>query len=130
MAEIQKVAERVEEILGMKGKVEEDVCSLEKKRKELDVELEGRKFKGEVSIEVKFESLESDGTALNYAEITLLEEEIPAFTKALTENGLAPTAIHNHWVTAQPNILYLHLQKVDNPERFAENFSSALNTLK
>lgn len=130
MQETKKVAERVEDILGMKAKVEEEVCSLEKKRKELDVKLEGRKFKGEVSIEVKFESLESDGTALNYAEITLLEEEIPAFTKVLTDNGLAPTAIHNHWVKAEPNILYLHLQKVDNPENFAENLSAALKTLK
>ncbi len=129
MPDIQEIAKTFGDILGVETEVEDGMCEAEKER-DLDVTVQGRPFKSELSMEIHFESLEEDGTALNHAEIVVLPEEIPDFTRALGKNDLTITALHNHWLFAEPNIKYLHVQAVEKPEDFARKLSNAISVLK
>ncbi|SDL89673.1 DUF1259 domain-containing protein [Sediminibacillus halophilus] len=129
MPDIQEIAKTFGDILGVEAEVEDGMCEAEKER-DLDVTVQGRPFKSELSMEIHFESLEEDGTALNHAEIVVLPEEIPEFTRTLGKNDLTITALHNHWLFAEPNIKYLHVQSVEKPEIFAQKLSNAISVLK
>lgn len=129
MSNIEEIAKRFGDILGAEAEVEEGMAEIEKER-DLDVTVQGRPFKSELSMEIHFESLADDGTALNHAEIVVLPEEIPDFTRALGKNDLTITALHNHWLFAEPNIKYLHVQSVEKPEEFAQKLADSIKVLK
>ncbi|SDZ86555.1 protein of unknown function [Thalassobacillus cyri] len=129
MANIEEIAKKFGEILDVEVEIEDEMVEAEKER-DLDVTVQGRPFKSELSMEIHFESLEDDGTALNHAEIVLLPEEIPEYTKALGKNDLTITALHNHWLFAEPSIKYLHVQSVEKPEEFAQKLANANEVLK
>lgn len=80
--------------------------------------------------EVMFESLDQNGVALNMAEIAILPEEIPLFTKKLADQGLIISALHNHWIFTKPNLLYIHFQSVEPPLQFARKTAAALSVLR
>lgn len=129
MADLERIAKRFGEILDAEVSTEDGMGAVEKER-DLDVTVQGRPFKSELSMEIHFEALEEDGTALNHAEIVLLPEEIPDFTRALGKNDLTITALHNHWLFAEPSIKYLHVQSVEKPEDFAQKLADSIKVLK
>ncbi|SFK32926.1 protein of unknown function [Halobacillus dabanensis] len=129
MADLESIAQRFGEILDAEVSTEDGMGAVEKER-DLDVTVQGRPFKSELSMEIHFEALEEDGTALNHAEIVLLPEEVPDFTRALGKNDLTITALHNHWLFAEPNIKYLHVQSVEKPEGFAQKLADSIKVLE
>ena len=129
MSNIEEIAKRFGEILGAETEASDGIAEASKPR-DLDVTVQGRPFRSELSMEIHFESLEEDGTALNHAEIVLLPEEIPDFTRALGKNDLTISALHNHWLFAEPSIKYLHVQSVEKPEEFARKLAESLKVLK
>lgn len=76
--------------------------------------------------EIMFESLDQNGIALNMAEVAILPEEVPLFTKKLVDQGIIISALHNHWIFTEPNILYIHFQSVEPPLTFAKKTSLPL----
>ncbi|WP_077622827.1 DUF1259 domain-containing protein [Sediminibacillus massiliensis] len=126
---INELAKNFGDILNAEPEVENGMCEVEIER-DLDVTVQGRPFKSELSMEIHFESLEDDGTALNHAEIVVLPEEIPEFTRTLGKNDLTVTALHNHWLFAEPSIKYLHVQSVEKPEEFAQKLAESIKVLK
>ncbi|TLS38165.1 DUF1259 domain-containing protein [Pseudalkalibacillus caeni] len=128
MADMKSLCDEFSTILGGKGKAEKGVCSVEVPR-DLDVKVQGKKFKSEVKGEIHFESLDEDGKALNMGELVILQEEVPAFMKKLLEQEVTITALHNHWFYSEPTILYIHFQTVEPPLDFAKKVKGAIDTL-
>lgn len=129
VANIEEIAKRFGDILGVEAEPENGMVEASKPR-DLEVTVQGRPFKSELSMEIHFESLEEDGTALNHAEIVLLPEEVPDFTIALGKNELPISALHNHWLFAEPSIMYLHVQSIEKPEEFAQKLANSFKALK
>jgi hypothetical protein len=127
--DLEAVADTLKELLGAEGEAQEGMISLEISR-DIDVKVQGRPFKSETDMEIHFEAFQEDGTALNHAEIVLLPEEVPDFTIELGKNDIPITALHNHWLFAEPAIKYLHVQTVEKPESFAKRLSEAFKVLK
>ncbi|MEC3608133.1 DUF1259 domain-containing protein [Bacillus glycinifermentans] len=117
------------QILNGEAKVEHGVCSVSIKRN-INVAVQGRPSRGIAMKEVMFESLDQHGIALNMAEIAILPEEIPLFTKRLADQGLIISALHNHWIFTKPNLLYIHFQSVEPPLIFARKTAAALSVLR
>jgi hypothetical protein len=46
---------------------------------------------------------------------------------ALTENGIAVTAIHSHMLFESPRLFFLHFWGVDEPEKLARGLKAALD---
>ena len=69
--------------------------------------------------------------AENKAAITgdfvLLADEVNPVVKALTENGIQVTAIHNHMLYDNPRLFMLHFWAVDDPGKLAKGLKAALD---
>jgi hypothetical protein len=60
-------------------------------------------------------------------DFVLLADEVNPVIKALTENGIAVTAIHNHMLYDEPRLFMLHFWAVDAPEKLAKGLKAALD---
>jgi hypothetical protein len=60
-------------------------------------------------------------------DFVLLATEVNPVVKALTENGIAITAIHNHMLYDNPRLFMLHFWAVDEPEKLAKGIKAALD---
>lgn len=129
MNHMNELCNQYANILKGKGKFHEGVCSVEMKR-DFKVLVQGRLTSSVVPAGFSFEALDKDGNALNLAEIAILEEEVPAFIHAVSQQGIIVSALHNHWIFTQPHLLYIHLQSVEPPLNFAQKLAYSLHTLR
>jgi hypothetical protein len=60
-------------------------------------------------------------------DFVLLATEVNPVLKALTENGIAVTAIHNHMLYDNPRLFMMHYWAVDDPEKLAKGLKAALD---
>jgi hypothetical protein len=60
-------------------------------------------------------------------DFVLLADEVNPVIKALTENGIIPTAIHSHMLHDEPRLFMMHFWAVDNPEKLAKGLKAALD---
>jgi len=60
-------------------------------------------------------------------DFVLLADEVNPVVKALTENGITPTAIHTHMLHDEPHLFMMHFWAVDNPEKLASGLKAALD---
>jgi hypothetical protein len=77
------------------------------------------------------------GTAINFqmdgnraaitGDFVLLADEVNRVIKALTENGIIPTAIHSHMLHDEPRLFMMHFWAVDDPEKLAKGLKAALD---
>lgn len=109
--------------------IKNGVCSVELERN-LHVTIQGFPSRSALPAGITFESLNTQGNALNLGEVAVLQEELPPFVSALVRNNLIVSAIHNHWIFTNPTILYVHFQSVESPLAFARKFAEAFSVLR
>ncbi|GIO04092.1 hypothetical protein J31TS6_01200 [Brevibacillus reuszeri] len=122
----KSLCNRLAKILGGTG-MSNDTCSIMVKRN-LNAKILGKKY--DTEHEIVIQSLDSRGNTLNTAEITLLQRDVQKFINAARRQGLRITALHNHWLFDNPRLMYLHIETVEPPIRFAKKLRRALNVLK
>lgn len=128
MYDIKQLGDQFAQILNGKAKMTKSGCSVSLKRS-FPVHILGRPSHSVLPVGISFESLDANGHALNLGEITLLEQEIPNFAKSVVGQGLMVSALHNHWIFTQPNLMYIHIQSVEPPLSFARKVANAFTTL-
>ncbi|MGJ7911097.1 DUF1259 domain-containing protein [Neobacillus sp. LXY-1] len=128
MYKMKRLGEQFAKILNGKAEMKQNGSSVSLKRT-INVLIQGRQSKMVLPVGISFESLDVNGNALNLGEITLLEQEIPNFTRSVVDQGLIVGALHNHWIFAQPNLMYIHIQSVEPPLAFARKVANAFTTL-
>jgi hypothetical protein len=131
---LKALADKLAQILGGKGKVENGVILVDIER-HLNVEIKGVKTKSPLvqQIEVSFEPVngsDEKNDFLNLAEAVLLTDDINKVISGLRTAQLDVTALHNHWLFQQPDIWYLHWLKVMPPVAFARLTAQALSSVK
>jgi Domain of Unknown Function (DUF1259) len=124
MGSFQSICEQFAQTLGGKAEIKQDVCSVSLKRS-FNARVQGKPSKTVTPVGIEFESLDQYGNALNILEIAILQEEIPSFMWAVTQQGLIVSALHNHWILMEPMILYMHVQSVEPPLQFAKKLAKA-----
>ena len=129
MNDLYSIGNRFAHILKGQCKINQGVCSVTLHRN-FTVLVQGRKSRSVVPVGITFESLDQNGVALNLAEITLLQEEIPTFIHSIIKQGMIVSALHNHWIFTEPAILYLHIQSVEPPIGFARKIAHSFSVLK
>lgn len=60
-------------------------------------------------------------------DFVLLPDEVNLVVKALTENGITPTAIHSHMLHDEPRLFMMHFWAVGDPEKLAAGLKAALD---
>ncbi|MEK3889703.1 DUF1259 domain-containing protein [Bacillus sp. FSL K6-3431] len=122
------LCEQFARILKGTSKIEKGVCSVSMHRN-INVIIQGRPSTTVIPVGVLYESLDHNGNSLNLAEIAILQEEIPAFMQAVTQQGIIVSALHNHWLYMKPMIMYIHLQSIEPPLNFAHKIAYAFSFL-
>jgi len=59
-------------------------------------------------------------------DFVLLAGEVNPVIKILIDNGITPTALHNHMIHDSPRLFMMHFWAVDNPEKLAKGLAQAL----
>ena len=67
------------------------------------------------------------GKAAITGDFVLLGSEVNAVIKALRENAIQVTALHNHMLTEQPRLLFMHFWANDDPAKLAKGLRAALD---
>ncbi|MBI3363382.1 MAG: DUF1259 domain-containing protein, partial [Ignavibacteriae bacterium] len=65
--------------------------------------------------------------AATTGDFVLLADEVNPVIRALTENGLAVTAVHNHMLNEMPRLFFVHFWGYDDPEKIARGLRAALD---
>ncbi|WP_231293235.1 DUF1259 domain-containing protein [Sporosarcina sp. P33] len=116
-------------ILNGKSNIQNGSCSVSLHRT-FGVRMMGKDASSILGVGVNFQDLDNQGNALNISETAVLQEEVPAYVYALTQQGIAVSAVHNHWlVTDPPQIMYVHAQSVEPPLQFAQKMKYAFSQL-
>jgi hypothetical protein len=107
------------------------VCTAQALRNNIRVNILGRRSRSALTLPQlhSFENVRADGTALCLGETLILTGEINPFISRLRSHGILVTAIHNHWLFTNPNIWYVHYEKIERPLVFARQVRDALNVL-
>ena len=61
-------------------------------------------------------------------DFVLLADEINPAIKILTDNGITPTALHNHMIHDEPRLFMMHFWAVDDPEKLAKALHQVLTS--
>lgn len=97
----------------------EGVCSVSLSRKDIDVTIWGIPTKIPLGTSFSFQMIPCDNRTLNLGDIILLQEEVPCASEMLSQCGIVASAMHNHWICDEPHLMYVHVQAVMNPLKFA-----------
>ncbi len=116
---------KVEAILGKTGKHNGIILSYSFPRKEKLME-SGMEMPPSIGMTTGI-NFQMDGyNAGITGDFVLLANEVNPVVKALTENGITVTAIHNHMLYDDPRLFMMHFWAVGNPEKLAAGLKAAL----
>jgi len=79
-----------------------------------------------VATAINFQSIGSGRAAIT-GDFVLLGREINRVIWALSENGIAVTAIHSHMINEQPRLFFLHFWAIDDGVKLARGLRAALD---
>ena len=68
-----------------------------------------------------------DGRAAITGDFVLIDREVNVVARALRQNGIEVTAIHNHGLFDTPRLFYMHFWANDDPARLAQGLKAALD---
>ena len=68
----------------------------------------------------------ADGKAAITGDFVLIDTEVNAVARALTQHGIDVTAIHNHGLMDMPRLFYMHFWANDDPIKLAQGLKAAL----
>jgi len=69
----------------------------------------------------------ADGKAAITGDFVLIDKEVNAVARALQQNGIDVTALHNHALMDTPRLFYMHFWATDDPAKLARGLKAALD---
>lgn len=117
---------QTESILGLKGKRKGPVLSFGIPRKERITE-NGMELPPGFGISTGIAFQKTGNKAAITGDFVLMADEVNPVVKALTQNGITVTAIHNHMLKDDPRLFMMHFWAVGDPEDLARGLKAALD---
>ena len=126
-AELGFDQKQVEQILGHTGKVNGGILQVGVPRAETitDSGMTVPPSMG-VATALNFQPT-GNGKAAITGDFVLLGSEVNPVIKALRQNGIAVTALHNHMLTEEPRLFFMHFWANDDALKLAKGLRSALD---
>ncbi len=117
---------QIDEILGRKPAVTEDVHRYGFPRTDLTVTLDGVTIKPSLALGGWVSFKRTHDGAMAMGDVVLLESEINPVMLKMIAGGLEITAIHNHLLRASPATFYMHVAGHGDPAKLATVLHDAL----
>ncbi|MCP3398302.1 DUF1259 domain-containing protein [Bradyrhizobium sp. CCGB20] len=118
--------QKVDETLGRKPAVSDDVHRYGFPRSDLSVTLDGVTIKPALALGGWVAFKPGHGGAMVMGDLVLLETEINPVMAKMIASGLEITAIHNHLLRASPATFYMHVAGHGDPVKLASAIHDAL----
>lgn len=118
--------QRVDETLGRKPTVSDDVHRYGFPRSDLSVTLDGVTIKPALALGGWLAFKPAHGGAMVMGDLVLLETEINPVMAKMIASGLEITAVHNHLLRASPATFYMHVAGHGDPVKLASAIHDAL----
>jgi hypothetical protein len=124
---------RIDELTGLKGKwnADEGVYKVSSPRADVKVSVDNWQmppFMGLTSWAAFTSGKEKD--AMVMGDLVLLQDEVNPVMTAAFENGLAVTALHNHFFYDEPKVFFMHIGGEGPAETLAKGVKAALDKVK
>ncbi len=116
----------VDETLGRKAAVSDDVHRYGFPRSDLSVTLDGVAIKPALALGGWVAFKPGHGGAMVMGDLVLLETEINPVMAKMIASGLEITAVHNHLLRASPATFYMHVAGHGDPVNLASAIHDAL----
>jgi Domain of Unknown Function (DUF1259) len=117
---------KVEDVLGKNGRKNGQLLSYSFPRNEKLME-SGMAMPPAMGMATGINLQMEGNTAATTGDFVLLAEEVNPVVKALTDNGIVVTAIHNHMLFDDPRLFMMHFWAVGDPEKIAKGLKAALD---
>jgi Domain of Unknown Function (DUF1259) len=117
---------KVEAVLGKSGKYNGQLLQYSFARKEKLLE-SGMEMPPSIGMATGINLQMEGNLAATTGDFVLLADEVNPVVKALTENGIVVTAIHNHMLHDEPRLFMMHFWAVGDPEKLAIGLKAALD---
>ncbi|MCK1340793.1 hypothetical protein ACVWWG_005881 [Bradyrhizobium sp. LB7.2] len=118
--------QKVDETLGRKPAVSDDVRRYGFPRSDLSVTLDGVTIKPALALGGWVAFKPAHGGAMVMGDLVLLETEINPVMAKMIASGLEITAVHNHLLRASPATFYMHVAGHGDPVKLASAIRDAL----
>jgi Domain of Unknown Function (DUF1259) len=118
--------QQVDEILGRKPAVSDDVHRYGFPRSDLTVTLDGVTIKPAFALGGWVAFKPAHGGVMAMGDLVLLETEINPVVAKMIAGGLEITAVHNHLLRASPATFYMHVAGHGDPVKIAATIRDAL----
>lgn len=118
--------QKVDETLGRKAAVSDDVHRYGFPRSDLSVTLDGVAIKTGFALGGWVAFKPAHGGVMAMGDLVLLETEINPVMAKLVASGLEITAVHNHLLRASPATFYMHVGGHGDPVKLASAIRDAL----
>jgi len=122
-------AAKVEAALGVKGRANGGVYQFGVPRSD-SIKMQGMAIPGAMgtAIAINFQPT-GDGKAAITGDFVALASEVNPLIKALRDNRIAVTAIHNHMIGEEPRAFFIHFWANDDALKLANGLRAALKTV-
>jgi hypothetical protein len=118
--------QKVDETLGRKPAVSDDVRRFGFPRSDLSVAVDGVAIKPALALGGWVAFKPAHGGAMVMGDLVLLETEINPVMAKMIASGLEITAVHNHLLRASPATFYMHVAGHGDPVKLASAIRDAL----
>jgi hypothetical protein len=117
----------IAKVMGVRGKTNGGVYQLSIPRREKILE-EKREVTAAMGVAtaINFQPV-GEGKAAVTGDFVLIGREVNPVIWALSENGIAVTAIHSHMINEQPRLFFLHFWAIDDGVKLARGLRAALD---
>jgi hypothetical protein len=120
---------KIASIVGHPGEQSGSVYKITVGRADLDLREMGAKINARMGLNTWAAFFGSDANAEVAGDVAMLANEVNPVLKALRTHGLEVVAIHNHMLSVQPPIYFLHYWGRGPADKLASGFKAALDQL-
>lgn len=119
----------IEKITGVKGKANNGEYKITIPQNDLDVQVDGFKIIPAMGLGTWLAFTPAPAGVMMMGDLVLTETDLKPVQQEVIQQGLAITAVHNHFIRNHPNIIYMHVDGTGTTAAMAEKAKTILATI-
>ena len=117
----------IEQVTGMKGAEKNGEYKITVPQNDLHIVVDGFKIIPPMGLGTWIAFTPCGDSVMMMGDIILTENDLAPVQQEVIRQGLAITAVHNHFVRNRPNVMYMHIDGFGNIAKLAENAKAILD---
>lgn len=122
--------QKIEQVLGMKGTEKDGEYKVTVAQNDLNVKLGDFKIIPPMGLGSWAAFTPTQEGAMVMGDIVVQKEELGTVQKAVINQGLTITGLHNHFVREQPSVMFMHIGGMGSEEKLAQGVKAVFDKVK